>query len=337
MSDVATEMQSMQSQVARGIMRWITYCSFAAIAGCASDCPSIISTGSRSFACQAGFAGALITAPIWMPVVSAHEAAKEASAKKRAESVEAFRQSVQAGDIDAVKECLSDCRQIEGDDARAELRLVAAQRSIEIENGNTAVETQSTLAFVVRGLLMRAAYWQKTTDWAAIDANLPATGRLDQLGQVPASIRQDYYRGLDWRDEIIFYRIVAALRPQTDDAARAWFRTCRQSVAGMAPHDHEVQNNYVCELAYRRFFTGKNPPADLRALWRGSDNLENCEKGQGLKMVMPNGRPLANLTIRVSTAEGKSIWIGTTDAEGEAGICKKNLPENSDISFGGYQ
>ena len=317
-------------------MQWMTYCAFAAIAGCASDCTSMISTGSRSIACQAGFAGALITAPIWMPVVSAHEAAKEASENKRTDSAETFRQSVQAEDPDAVKECLSGCERIEENDARAELRLVAAQKSVE--NKNAATETHDpVLAFVARGLLMRAAYWQKTTDWAAIDANLPATGRLNQLEQVPASMRQDYYRGLDWRDEIIFYRIMSALRSQTDGNARTWFRTCRQSTVEMAPHGHEVQSNYLCELAYRRLFAGQNPPADLRALWRNSGSFEQCEKGQGLKMLMPNGKPLAHLTIRVSTAEGKSIWIGTTDAEGEASICKKSLPENSNISFGGYQ
>ena len=46
-----------------------------------------------------------------------------------------------------------------------------------------------------------------------------------------------------------------------------------------------------------------------------------------------NGKPVANTPAIIRDAKGKPLWSGTTNAQGEADILKKDLPENIRIEF----
>jgi type VI secretion system secreted protein VgrG len=46
-----------------------------------------------------------------------------------------------------------------------------------------------------------------------------------------------------------------------------------------------------------------------------------------------NGKPVANTPAVIRDAKGKTLWSGTTNAQGEADILKKDLPENIRIEF----
>ena len=51
------------------------------------------------------------------------------------------------------------------------------------------------------------------------------------------------------------------------------------------------------------------------------------------KLHSPSGNPRANLPATIKDAKGKTLWSGTTNAQGEADILKKDLPENLNIEF----
>ena len=46
-----------------------------------------------------------------------------------------------------------------------------------------------------------------------------------------------------------------------------------------------------------------------------------------------NGKPVANTPTVIRDAKGKTLWSGTTNAQGEADILKKDLPEIIRIEF----